>query len=181
MKDTSFTVKSANESETVISGYASVYGCIDCSNDIIVKGAFKEASPHKVRFLWQHNKEKPIGIIRSLKEDDYGLQVEAAVNLEIASGREACSLIKQGAVNGLSVGFSIASYSYDDSGTRIISGCDLMEISVVTFPANKKAGIRKIGKSLDDKSRFFAALDNLNQKIWQMSDRRKNIWSSIKR
>nr|WP_242402862.1 HK97 family phage prohead protease [Rickettsia monacensis] len=40
----------------------------DHHNDLISKGAFANASHHNVKFLWQHDSKKPIGIITHLVE-----------------------------------------------------------------------------------------------------------------
>ena len=55
--------------------------------------------------------------------------------------QEAIELIKQGAVDGLSIGFCATDFEYNNQGIRIIKKIDLMEVSIVTFPANRSAGI----------------------------------------
>ncbi|XVN44698.1 MAG: HK97 family phage prohead protease [Rickettsia hoogstraalii] len=79
----------------------------DHHNDLISKGAFANASHHNVKFLWQHDSKKPIGIITHLAEDDHGLKMEAMINNKVKAGVEAIELIKQGAIDGLSIGFYI--------------------------------------------------------------------------
>jgi len=143
-----FIVKSRRKDNTVISGYASVFGVIDTHNDLVVKGAFKNAESHKVKLLWQHDVTKPIGIISLLKEDEYGLLLEAEININTVAGAEAVELIKQKAVAGLSIGFSINSSDYNKEGSRVISDVELREISIVTFPANQHAEIQCI-KEID--------------------------------
>lgn len=81
---------------------------------MIVKGAFKSIEARNVKLLWQHDASKPIGLIKSLSEDEYGLKFEAEINNNIETGREASELIKQKAICGLSIGFSINSSSYNE-------------------------------------------------------------------
>lgn len=171
-----FIIKSITESNMIISGYASVYNVIDYSEDIILRGAFKSASAENIKFLWQHNQEKPIGIIKSLFEDDYGLNIEGIINCDVAMGKEAASLVKQGALNGLSVGFCIKSHTYNDLGQRIISECNLLEISIVTFPANEEAKIYKINKSTRNQiDNLNLALKNLYNSVTKIKE--KNLWN----
>ena len=87
---------------------------------------------------------KPIGVIKYLAEDDYGLKIEAEINNKTLLGAEASALIKQKAVSGLSIGFTIKSSDYNSQGLRVIEEVELMEISIVTFPANSRAGISQI-------------------------------------
>lgn len=139
-----FTIKSTSNNQVIISGYASVYNIADHQNDVIISGAFNNVNYNDVKFLWQHDSSKPIGIVNNLCENEYGLQVTAAINTNVRFGKEAIELIKQGAVNGLSIGFYINSSYYRNNDQRIITDADLVEISIVTFPANTSATIQHI-------------------------------------
>ena len=136
-----FLLKSSNLDNRIIDGYASVFNVIDSQNDLIEKGAFENVSSEKVKLLWQHDIAKPIGIVKTIYEDNYGLKIEAEINNKILCGIEAIELIKQGAVDGLSIGFCATDFEYNNQGIRIIKKIDLMEVSIVTFPANRSAGI----------------------------------------
>jgi hypothetical protein len=124
-----------------IHGYASVFDVIDSHQDVIIKGSFANVNVDKVKLLWQHDPNLPIGKITTLTEDYWGLYVEAELTLSVAQAREAHELIKSGAISGLSIGFNPISYINDDYNNRIIYDIDLWEISLVTFPANQSAGI----------------------------------------
>ncbi len=122
-------------------GYASVFDNTDNHNDIILKGAFKNIDISKIKILWQHDPKIPIGSILSLKEDDFGLKVEIALDLNVRKAREAFSLVKSNAISGLSIGFNPLDYDYNLEGKRILKKIDLWEISLVTFPSNSYANI----------------------------------------
>lgn len=143
-----FVIKSSKTDNTMIVGYASVFEVADSQNDIISKGAFKNSASDKVRLLWQHDVTKPIGVIKLLEEDEYGLKIEAEINNKTVLGAEAAALIKQKAVSGLSIGFNIKSSDYNSKGTRIIDDVELMEVSIVTFPANIMAGISQVKQQI---------------------------------
>ena len=107
-------IKSTIGNNVIISGYASVFNVADQHNDIILESAFLPIkNTQNVKFLWQHDFSKPIGIIQSVLEDNYGLKIEAAINSKIEVGKEAIELIRQGAVDGLSVGFNIETSNYN--------------------------------------------------------------------
>lgn len=139
-------IKSSTDNSVVISGYASVYNISDQHNDLIVKGAFASANHSHIKFLWQHNWQKPIGVIKSLIEDNYGLKVEAVINNKIEKGKEAIELVHQGAVDSLSVGFNIKIANYNSLNQRVITEAELIEVTIVTFPANYCAKISHITK-----------------------------------
>jgi HK97 family phage prohead protease len=143
------TIKSINSELMHISGYASVFNNVDDQGDVILNGAFGEdisSNAKNVKLLWQHNPVKPLGVISLLQEDSYGLLMEAAINLKTWQGQEASELLKQGAVNSLSIGFHIKSAKRNSLGHREISALNLWEVSIVTFPANPKAQINYITK-----------------------------------
>lgn len=152
-----FIIKSTIGNNVIISGYASVFNVADQHNDVILEGAFALVGNNlNIKFLWQHDFSKPIGIIQSVEEDTYGLKIEAAINGKIEAGKEAIELIRQGAVDGLSVGFNIETSNYNNLNQRVITKAKLMEISVVTFPANFHAKIYHI--SNDDNNQQLANL-----------------------
>ncbi len=132
-----------NEKEGEISGYASVFNIIDQHNDIIKNGAFKEIDPQKVKLLWQHKPEEPIGVIEEIYEDDYGLCFRAKLLLDLPQAKSAYNLLKSKAISGVSIGFKATKYHYKGD-IRIIKNIDLWEISLVTFPANIEANILEI-------------------------------------
>lgn len=126
-------------------GYASVFDIVDNQRDIMLPGAFLNTLTKRagnIKLLWQHIQSEPIGMIESLFEDARGLYIEGKLLLDVARAKEALSLLKAGAVKGLSIGYSPKQYSIDpDTGVRRLSEVDLWEVSLVTFPANEAAGV----------------------------------------
>lgn len=128
--------------EGAFSGYAAATGNVDLGNDIILKGAFedflKKAKPERVRVLWQHRQDMPIGKSIFMREDDNGLAVEGELLLDIDKAKEARTLIKNNAIDGLSIGYTVDDYTYDNQ-TRIIKKLTVHEYSFVTFAMNPSA------------------------------------------
>lgn len=130
--------------DKVFTGYASVFNCPDLYGDVVLPGAFyqtlKQGSLKDVKLLWQHDAKKPIGVFTKLEETVNGLMVEAKIFTDLRLGREAIKLIELGIVDGLSIGYEIVD-SFYAGDIRYIKQAKLWEISIVTFPANKKARI----------------------------------------
>ena len=129
-------------------GYGSIFGNIDLGNDVIQKGAFTKSlesrPPSKVKLLYRHKSDMPIGVYDEIREDEKGLYVKGRIALKTRAGAEAYELLKIGALDGLSIGFKTnpKGVSYEDRGQRrIIKEVDLMEVSLVTFPMNPKATV----------------------------------------
>jgi len=128
-------------------GYASVFGNMDSQKDIVLKGAFKSSIAAKsgIKLLWQHQPDEPIGVINKMAEDEYGLYMEGQLLLDVQKAREAYSLLKSGAINGLSIGYMPTDYSTDyESGVRFLKQVELWEVSLVTFPANPQAVVSSL-------------------------------------
>lgn len=121
------------------SGYASLFGRVDLGKDLVERGAFarslKTRSAAGIRMLFQHDPAEPIGVWTELKEDQRGLHVRGRLNTDVARAREVLSLMRGGALDGFSIGFSAVRTKRDPAtGVRRIIEADLWEISVVTFP-----------------------------------------------
>lgn len=124
-----------------ITAYASTFGNVDLDGDVVEPGAFARTIEHTggvVPMLWQHDPWEPIGVTSSMAEDGKGLVIEAQLNLDTQRGREAFSLLKQGAMRGLSIGYRTISDEWQGM-VRRLREVALVEISAVTFPANPEA------------------------------------------
>lgn len=126
-------------------GYASVFDVVDSQRDIIIRGAFAHTLQGRtplIKLLWQHQQHDPIGVLDRLFEDERGLYVEGTLLLDVQRAREAYALLKSGAVQGMSIGYSPVRYRIDaETGVRILSEVDLWEVSLVTFAANEAAKV----------------------------------------
>ena len=129
----------------VFEGYGAIFGNRDRDGDILEKGAFADSLKRRQpALLWQHNTKEPIGRFEQIYEDGTGLWVKGRLSRE-GRGGEAYDLLKMRALDGLSIGFMAREASRDArSGTRTIHRADLMEISLVTFPANEQARITHV-------------------------------------
>jgi HK97 family phage prohead protease len=153
--ETPFELKFLNETG-VFEGYASVFGVTDSVNDRILPGAFRdslkafEGEGRLPPLLWQHDPRQPIGVWREMREDEHGLYVKGELFVaDIPRAREAYRLLRENVVTGLSIGYRTKDSHRDDaSGARILTRLDLVEISMVTFPANDMARVKRVKSAL---------------------------------
>lgn len=130
-------------------GYASLFGKLDLGRDIVMPGAFAESLARRgaagVKLLYQHDPAEPIGVWTEIREDDIGLYVKGRLMPEVARAREVLSLMRAGALDGLSIGFRTVKGRTDaKTGIRRIEKADLWEISVVTFPMQTGARVHAV-------------------------------------
>lgn len=132
----------------IVTGYASVFGVPDLGRDTVLPGAFAQSlarrGPGGVRMLWQHDPAEPIGRWLSLAEDSRGLRVTGQLNREVQRARELTALLREGALDGLSIGFRVVE-ARPERGGRNLLALDLWEISLVTFPL--QPGARVLSRS----------------------------------
>ena len=142
---TNFEVKALDDSGH-FEGYASVFDQIDEGRDIVEMGAFKrsleERGPEGIKLLWQHDPSEPIGKIDEIYEDKRGLYVKGRLLLNLQRAREALSLMRDQALDGLSIGFRTLKSKMDEAKeVRCLKEVDLWEVSLVTFPMQSEARI----------------------------------------
>jgi Escherichia/Staphylococcus phage prohead protease len=160
----SFEVKSLGDAGQ-FSGIASTYGNRDQQGDVVAPGAFARTLSEggKQRpLLWQH--QQPVGLV-TLRDSPAGLLAEGQLSLGVQLAKDAYTLMKDGVVRGLSIGFQTLRDEVK-GGVRQLLEVKLFEVSLVTFPANEMASVTSV-KSLqrDELSRaarelkeFYAAL-----------------------
>jgi len=142
---TPLDLKSVGDDGT-FEGYASLFNREDSGRDIVLPGAFRDSLAQRgaprIRMLFQHNPSEPIGVWQTLAEDAKGLLARGRLMPEVARAREVLSLMRAGAIDGLSIGFkAIRSRRDRTSGIRRLEKIDLWEISIVTFPMLSDARI----------------------------------------
>ncbi|MBQ0822293.1 HK97 family phage prohead protease [Microvirga terrae] len=145
----------AVDQDGVFEGYASLFGQPDLGKDVVVPGAFAESLRRRgardVRLLWQHDPGQPIGRWLRIAEDRRGLRVRGKLNLAVERAREIHALMRDGAVDGLSIGFRVERARAErPTGLRRLEKLDLWEISVVTFPMLPDARVEAVKDASPD-------------------------------
>lgn len=133
-----------------VEGYAAVFNAACAYGDVIQPGAFaKTLAEHKAAgtsplMFWQHNPDEPIGVWTDLTEDARGLRVKGRIITDTSRGRDVHALIRAGAVRGLSIGFRTRKAEQRPSGGRVLKDVQLVEISPVSLPAQRRAQVTGI-------------------------------------
>lgn len=152
--------------EMVFSGYGAVFGNLDSYGDVIQKGAFRDTLREAKKsgdwpaMLMQHggwgmgaDDLTPVGIWTGMEEDDTGLKVEGKL-ADTPRGIEAYKLMKMSprpAITGMSIGYFAKEFALGnkpDEPRRTLKKVDLLEVSLVTFPANGKARVQSVKSDL---------------------------------
>lgn len=141
-------------------GYGAVFGNIDSHGDVIMPGAFAEtlaewASKGRLPAMkLMHGSainiftgdDIPIGKWTSMKEDSRGLYVEGKISgLDTDYGRRIHALMKDGVLDGLSIGYRPKKASAGKNGAkRQLDSVLLREVSLVDEPSNDKSRVTSV-------------------------------------
>lgn len=140
-------LKFSRDGAGTLSGYASVFGPpADRHGDVIAPGAFAKslASGDVPLMLWSHDLSEPIGVWTDLREDSKGLHVTGRLTLETRRGAEAYALLRDQALNGLSIGYRVVDFDELPEGGRLLKEIELAEISLVTLPSASRARVTSV-------------------------------------
>lgn len=153
-------IKSINVEQRQIRGTATT-PTPDRVGDVVEPKGIRFKNP--MPLLWQHDHEKPVGWVRFAEPTNAGVEFEAQIADSTGTNsttlkerlNEAWESVKMGLVGAVSIGFKALEYELLDkakgfeSGIRFIKS-EVMELSLVTIPANAEATISQI-RSLDQR------------------------------
>ena len=113
----------------------------------------------KPKLLQYHDSTQPVGVVTARLDTDKGMLFTAKLS-NTSDGNDMLELVKDEAIDSVSVGVNVIDASYDDGGTMVISRADWVELSLVTVPAFKGATITDV-----------AAAEQPKEETPQMSDK----------
>lgn len=144
-------LRTTDDGETVLEGYATVYdyrydvnGGADAPggfSEVIARGAAsKSVKESDVRLLVDHT-GVPLARSKSgtlaLESDDIGLRVSASLDPQNPSAAALISALKRGDMDQMSFAFRVREQDWNSERTlRTISKLELFDVSAVTYPAN---------------------------------------------
>lgn len=192
-----------DEKHLYIEAYGAYFNNIDSYGDVIVAGAFKSFlssdDAKRAKFCWQHNFNDVLGVITEMGEDERGLWFKAMIS-NTTLGKDAATLIEDGALNEFSIGYSTreAEYPSEDETRatgvyRYLKEVYLYEISLVTRAANPMATLtgserkdenkqpkttnkmdEELKKQLEEMKREQQRISDENKSLRQKIDEAKN-------
>jgi HK97 family phage prohead protease len=103
-----------NPKQGIVTGYFSKFNNVDSDGDIIRPGAFtktiRENGPDsalpRIKHLLNHDPSLPLGVLKSLTEDAYGLAYESQVGSH-EGGEDFIKMVESGLITEHSIGFKI--------------------------------------------------------------------------
>lgn len=145
----------------MFAGYGAIFGNVDSYGDTITRGAFAaslaewRARGKYPAMLLQHGGAGaraedlvPVGRWTDMREDDTGLKVEGRIlGLDTDRGLTVYEAMREGVLDGLSIGFRVEKFHLGmrpGEPSRTLERVSLVEVSIVTFPANDRARVSSV-------------------------------------
>ena len=168
-------MKSLNENSRLVSGYFAAKNMIDTDEDVLLDGFAKKSiaergpssdSNRRIVHLHQHKTTEPIGAIKDLNEDSYGLAFESQIE-KTPLGDIVLERYKSGIYREHSFGFGYVAGKcewgeFEGKDAYLCSELNIFEGSTVTFGANQNTpftgfkGTREdFLKELDQQERYL--------------------------
>ena len=128
----------------IIKGFASTYD-VDEGNDEIVPGAFTQDLDKFAKnpiMLFSHVLNFVLGSFEVFEEQTNGLYMEGSINLKTQLGKDTFTLVDDGDLKGMSIGYSIITRQLDEeTEVQKLLKLRLWEVSIVAIPMNQHAWV----------------------------------------
>lgn len=106
------SIKDVDGEKGIVTGYFANFNTIDSDGDIIKPGAFvktiNETGPlsrkPRIKHILNHNPSQPLGVLKELKEDGFGLYYESKVGTHTL-GQDFIKMIESGLITEHSIGY----------------------------------------------------------------------------
>lgn len=148
-------IRAVSDDERLIEGIATTPST-DRMGDVIEPMGAKFAS--ELPLLWQHDHQSPVGNVKFGKPTPQGIPFTARVAKIAEEGElkalvdKAWQSVKARLVRAVSIGFRPIEYSLMEGGGVRFLECEILELSLVTVPANSDCTITQI-RSIDTAQR----------------------------
>lgn len=137
------SVKDASQ-ECIVEGYANTKDK-DRVGDVVLPSAFEASLPTYLKnpvLLENHNWDRIAGVTKTAEVTDNGLFIRARIS---DTRMDLKTQIREGCLSTFSIGYNELDADFDEaSKTKIIKNLELLEISIVSVPANPQARFQEV-------------------------------------
>lgn len=153
--------KDVDTKKGIVTGYFASFDTLDSHGDVIERGSFqktiKERGPEGkqlIKWLLDHEKNRAVGKINVLKEDDFGLYYEGKVGRHTL-GKDFMFMVEDGIINQHSFGYKTIKESYNKTEkVNRLKELMLYEGSSIQFLGSNSntpiTGIKSLDEAMDE-------------------------------
>lgn len=162
-------------------GLLSVYENVDLVDDVVRRGAFTKylgENGNNVVILDHHDDRKTVGT-GTVEDRQDGLYLTGQLELELDDAKTVLIRMRKKLITGLSIGYSTKRYEFErknDCIIRHIIEAELLEASVVAFPANPLARITDVKSREQEVRELKERIDKLEAKLYDLTTSQESTY-----
>ena len=144
--DNTFVLAEEGENPRTISGIAVPWNVVATVSDgtrVKFERGSLPVTGKKPKLLKYHDSSQIVGVVTGRLDSEDGMLFTAKIS-NTGDGNDMLELVKDEAIDSVSVGVDGIDAKYDDDGTMVISSAEWVELSLVAVPAFKGATITEV-------------------------------------
>jgi len=144
--DKTFVLAEEGENPRTISGIAVPWDTVATVSDgtrVKFERGSLPVTGKKPKLLKYHDSSQIVGVVTARLDSQDGMLFTAKIS-NTTDGNDMLELVKDEAIDSVSVGVDVIDAKYDDDGTMVISSAEWVELSLVAVPAFKGATITEV-------------------------------------
>jgi len=144
--DKTFVLAEEGENPRTISGIAVPWDTVATVSDgtrVKFERGSLPVTGKKPKLLKYHDSSQIVGVVTARLDSQDGMLFTAKIS-NTSDGNDMLELVKDEAIDSVSVGVDVIDAKYDDDGTMVISSAEWVELSLVAVPAFKGATITEV-------------------------------------
>ena len=144
--DNTFVLAEEGENPRTISGIAVPWNVVATVSDgtrVKFERGSLPVTGKKPKLLKYHDSSQIVGVVTGRLDSEDGMLFTAKIS-NTGDGNDMLELVKDEAIDSVSVGVDVIDAKYDDDGTMVISSAEWVELSLVAVPAFKGATITEV-------------------------------------
>ena len=118
----------------------------DLVGDVVVPTGAKYTLP--LPLLAYHRHDAPVGVVTEAHVSEQGIRIRAKLSKGVQLAEELWTLVRDGAVAAVSIGFHSLKARPRESGGLLFEAWRWLELSLTPVPANPNARIIHVGKAI---------------------------------
>ena len=181
--DKTFVLAEEGENPRTISGIAVPWDTVATVSDgtrVKFERGSLPVTGKKPKLLKYHDSSQIVGVVTARLDSQDGMLFTAKIS-NTTDGNDMLELVKDEAIDSVSVGVDVKDARYDDDGTMVISSAEWVELSLVAVPAFKGATITEVAATEPQQETTMSDKVEATPEVPAPAPAPQLIWAEAKR
>ena len=181
--DKTFVLAEEGDNPRTISGIAVPWDTVATVSDgtrVKFERGSLPVTGKKPKLLKYHDSSQIVGVVTARLDSQDGMLFTAKIS-NTSDGNDMLELVKDEAIDSVSVGVDVKDARYDDDGTMVISSAEWVELSLVAVPAFKGATITEVAATEPQQETTMSDKVEATPEVPAPAPAPQLIWAEAKR